>query len=551
MTRSPLDDPALRAAAVAAWSRHAGREVDPDALLAELSAGTLPEAFHATARERPDAPALWIDGVELTHGELDDRAARIGAWLREQGAGPAAPVLLSGPSSAAFVSAYLGVLRAGAPVVLASPALTAPELAHIAGDSGARIAIAPAAVLERLASGPPRLIDLDGPELAAPPAAPPAELPLDSGAPALIAYTSGTTGRPKPVPLTHANLLSSIRAVMLAWRWRADDVLVHALPLYHQHGLGGVHATLLAGSRSVIHAKLDPAAVYGSIAAERASVLFAVPAAYERLVGWDGLAGADLGSLRLLVSGSAPLSPALAERVAEAFGQMPLERYGSTEAGLDVSNPYDGPRKVGTVGLPLPGVEVAIVDGDGAPLPAGEDGEIVLRGPQVFAGYAGQPEATAESFFEGGWFRSGDIGRIDPEDGYLAITGRAKELIITGGLNVYPREVELALEEDPAVARAAVVGVPSERWGEEVVAFVVPEGDASIEPAALIAAARTRLAAYKAPKLVHVVTELPLNALGKIVRAELVEYATALAGYEGMAARAASRVGKALGEAGE
>jgi malonyl-CoA/methylmalonyl-CoA synthetase len=327
------------------------------------------------------------------------------------------------------------------------------------------------------------------------------------------------------VPLTHANLLSSIRGVMLAWRWQPDDVLVHALPLTHQHGLGGVHATLLAGSRAVIHTRFDPAALCAAIRAEWATVLFAVPAIYERLVAWEAVADADLSSLRLAVSGSAPLSPALAERVAALLGQLPLERYGSTEAGLDVSNPYEGPRRVGTVGLPLPGVELAIVDGTGALVPNGSDGEIVLRGPQVFSGYAGQPEATAAAFYPGGWFRSGDIGRVDPADGYLTITGRAKELIITGGLNVYPREVELALEEQPGIAQAAVVGVPSERWGEEVVAFLISRPGASVTLEAVIGAVRRRLAPYKCPKRVFVVDRFPRNDMGKVRRDELAQLA--------------------------
>jgi malonyl-CoA/methylmalonyl-CoA synthetase len=349
---------------------------------------------------------------------------------------------------------------------------------------------------------------------------------LASDAPALLAYTSGTTGAAKAVPLAHANLLASVRGVMLAWRWSEADVLVHSLPLSHQHGLGGVHATLLAGSRAVILGSFDPEALCGAIADARATVLFAVPAVYERLAGWEGIAGARLDSLRLLVSGSAPLSPALAERVEAVTGQLPLERYGTTESGLDVSNPLEGPRRVGSVGLPLPGVEVLIADEHGAPLADGQDGEINLRGPQVFGGYRGNAAATAEAFHEGGWFRTGDVGRIDPDDGYLEITGRIKDLIITGGLNVYPREVELALESAPGVARAAVVGLASERWGEEVAAAVVADGADPPNTDELIAFARERLAPYKCPKRVVVVDELPVNALGKLLRpavAELVE----------------------------
>ena len=221
---------------------------------------------------------------------------------------------------------------------------------------------------------------------------------------------------------------------------------------------------LLAGSRAVLLERFDPERLCDAVQRERATVVFAVPAMYERLLGWEGFEGADVGSVRLWVSGSAPLAPGVAARLSERLGELPLERYGSTETGLSVSNLHDGPRRAGSVGLPLPGLELALSD----------DGEILLRGPQVFAGYWEQPDTTADAFTGDGWFRTGDLGRLD--DGDLAITGRIKELIISGGLNVSPREVELALEEHPSVSRAAVVGVPSERWGEQVVAFVVPEG---------------------------------------------------------------------------
>jgi malonyl-CoA/methylmalonyl-CoA synthetase len=308
------------------------------------------------------------------------------------------------------------------------------------------------------------------------------------------------------VPLTHGNVLASTRGVVLAWRWRADDVLVHALPLSHQHGLSGVHLSLLTGSRAVILGRFDPAALCDTIAAHRATVLFAVPAMYERLIAWEDIAAADLSSLRLAVSGSAPLSAALAERVRARLGAYALERYGSTEAGLDVSNAYDGPRRPGRVGWALPGIEMRIGDGE----------EILVRGPQVFAGYWNRPEATDEALTGDGWFRTGDLGRVDPGDGSLEITGRSKELIISGGLNVYPREVEAALEDHPAVGQVAVAGVASERWGEEVVAFVVAAGD--LDPDALIAHCRERLSAYKCPKRVIALEELPRNRMGKVRR---------------------------------
>ena len=504
-----LESPRLRGYAEAAWRRHAGSP----AALESLADGSLPEAFHATARRVSERPALEVDGALATHGELDAAAAAVAGGLRADGVRPGDAVLLCAGNSLALVVAYLAVLRAGATVVLANPALTRHELGHLVADSGAVLALAGEASLASLPGV--RAVPVERP----PRSAPLAPEPADPGATAILAYTSGTTGTPKAVPLSHANLLSSIRAAMLAWRWTEHDRLVHGLPLFHQHGLGGVHATLLAGSRASVHGRFDADLICRAIAADRATVLFAVPAMYERLVEHMQAAAADVGSLRLVVSGSAPLSRALAERIERLFGQAPLERYGTTESGLDVSQPYDGPRRTGTVGLPLPGIELAIVR-DGALVPDGETGEVVLRGPQVFSGYRGDAAATAAAFHPGGWFRTGDSGRIDPLDGSLELTGRLKDLIITGGMNVYPREVEIALEASPAVARAAVVGVPSERWGEEVVAAVVP-ATASLDADELGVFVRARLAPYKCPKRIAVVEELPTNAMGKVVASEV------------------------------
>jgi malonyl-CoA/methylmalonyl-CoA synthetase len=514
--------------AAAAWRIHLGHDVPADELRRELGEGSLAAAFHATASRHPDRPALAVDGAAVTHGELDGRAARVAGWLTAAGVRGGDPVVVSGPNSLALVVAYVGALRAGAVVVLANPMLTEVELRHLVSDSSAVLALAAGEALSRLdhiarsVSTLRAAVDIDALEREAAANRPVDPVAAASEDVALLAYTSGTTGKPKAVPLTHRNLLSSIRAVMLAWRWSEGDVLVHALPLSHQHGLGGVHAALLSGSRAVIHRKFDAGAVCDAIRTERATVLFGVPAIYERLVAADGADRPALATLRLLVSGSAPLSPLLAERVADVAGQVPLERYGTTESGLDVSNPYDGRRRPGTVGLPLPGVELAIVDDDGTPAGIGQTGEIVLRGPQVFAGYRGDDQATAAAFHAGGWFRTGDIGRLDPSDRYLEITGRAKDLIITGGMNVYPREVELALELSPDVSCAAVVGVASERWGEEVVAAVVPRARRTIDPDALDGFVRSRLAPYKCPKRFVVVDELPVNAMGKVSSAEVV-----------------------------
>ncbi len=525
--------------AVEAWQRHLGGEIDVDSLRAELVEGSLPRAFHDTAARDPERTALTVDDETITHGELDRLAARAGGWLQAQGIGPEERVVLCGSNSLNFVIAYLGILRAGSVVVPAGAALTEPELRHLVEDSGAACALAQGDALDRLMSiasddTPLHMVlTLEEEEASDTPSLQQAISqgePLEPGDAGrddvvMLAYTSGTTGQPKGVPLSHANLLSSVRAAMWAWRWDANDILVHALPFSHQHGLSGVHMTLLSGSRAVVHSKFDPSRLCAAIESERATVLFAVPAIYEQLATWEGIEEADFSSLRLAVSGSSALSPASAREISSLLGQDILERYGTTESGLNVSNPYDGSRKFGSVGFPLPGTELSIVDDEGRCLSPGNDGEIVLRGPQVFSGYRSLPDATGDSFYPEGWFRTGDVGRVDPDDGYLAITGRLKEMIISGGLNVYPREVELVLEDHATVDKAAVVGVPSDQWGEEVVAFIVPAQDREVDDEELTAHARQHLSAYKSPKRFFTIDQLPRNDMGKVLKDELVHMA--------------------------
>ena len=435
---------------------------------------------------------------------------------------PGDRVLLAAAASTGFIRCYLGALNAGAVVVLANPGYTAGELAHLAADSGAVLALADPGP-GRLLAGLGSLATADiadqgiaGQGIAGGRASGAAVDPHDI---ALIAYTSGTTGRPKGVPLTHGQLAASIRAAMAAWRWSADDVLAHALPLYHQHGLSGLHAALIAGGTVHIRSRFSPADLARTIGDTGATVLFGVPTIYQALMSADAGTAHSLRGLRLAVCGSAPLNPALAERLADELGRVPLIRYGTTETGLDVSNPIDRPRG-DTVGVPLPGVLARIIDNKGEAEP-GADGEIQLRGPQVFSGYWHDPAATDAAFTPDGWFRTGDIGAVDRVTGHLTIRGRTKEMIITGGLNVYPREVEIALEEHASVAEAAVTGVPNERWGEQVTAWVVLRDGYGFDEAALIAHVRTRLAGYKCPKQVFQRAALPRNHVGKLVRSAL------------------------------
>jgi acyl-CoA synthetase (AMP-forming)/AMP-acid ligase II len=513
----------------AGWRTHLGLPAADagrlDALIDELGAATIVDLAAESARRFPDRVAVTVDGEPVTHAGLAAGASEVAAWLAAR-TEPGDRVLLAAGSSLGFLRCYLGALRAGTVVVLANPGYTAAELGHLVADSGAVLALADPGPAARLASLPSRG--------AAPlPIAPVSGLPADGGwagtgvrqkrvvrpgDTALLAYTSGTTGRPKGVPLTHRQLAVSIRAALAAWRWTAGDVLVHALPLFHQHGLGGVHATLVAGSTAHIRSRFRAADLIAVVRAAGGTVLSGVPASYQALLGEAG-GQPLLNRLRLAVCGSAPLSPSLAARLPGLLGQLPLVRYGSTESGLDVSNPL-GAARAGTVGLPLPGVQCRIWAPSGAADP-GADGEIQLRGPQVFGGYWADPAATAAAFTADGWFRTGDIGTVEETTGHLVIRGRAKELIISGGLNVYPREVELALESHPAVAEAAVAALPHRRWGEQVTAWVVLRPGREFSEPDLIAHARTRLAGYKCPKQVFLVAGLPRNPLGKLDRRAL------------------------------
>jgi malonyl-CoA/methylmalonyl-CoA synthetase len=491
-----------------------------DASAVHLPAGA---TFDATASGAETLPRSWARhfaqaservaladarGAELRYGALDVATRRAAGRLHAAGLRAGDRVLVSAAASFDLVVAHVACLRLGLAVVPANTAYRAAELAHLVHDARPRAAIADEpARAEALCAADPALLLLT-PALALPDANPP---PLDRAppeAPALIGYTSGTTGRPKGAVLSHANLLASVESLRLAWRWSADDRLVLALPLFHMHGLGvGLHGTLHAGASAVLMPHFDPDAVARAILRWEATLFFGVPTMYHRIVA-AGNAGV-LSELRLCVSGSAALPADLHAAVERACGQRILERYGMTETAMLVSNPVDGERRPGTVGLPLPGVEVRL---------RGSPAQIEVRGPNVFAGYWQRPDANAEAFTADGWFRTGDLGELDAA-GYLRITGRAKELIISGGYNVYPREVEDALCAHPAIAGAAVVGTPSPEWGETVTAYL--EGPAPPDLAELRAFLADRLAPYKQPRLVHAVEALPRNALGKVQKHRL------------------------------
>ncbi|HEX2545857.1 MAG TPA: AMP-binding protein, partial [Ramlibacter sp.] len=346
---------------------------------------------------------------------------------------------------------------------------------------------------------------------------------------AAILYTSGTTGRSKGAMLTHGNLLSNAEVLKTYWGWREGDVLIHALPIFHVHGLFvALHGALLNGSRMIWFGRFEPKKVIERML--DATVFMGVPTLYTRMLAESRLNKVVARNMRLFVSGSAPLLLETFNAWKERTGHTILERYGMSETIMLTSNPYDerdGERRGGTVGFPLPGVGLRVRGDDGNDLPAGEIGGIQVKGPNVFKGYWRMPEKTKEEFTDDGWFRTGDVGKID-DRGYVTIVGRSKDLIISGGYNVYPAEIEGYLNDLPGVAESAVVGVPHPDFGEVGVAVVIPKPGAQLQGEDLIANLKSQLANFKIPKRCFVVQELPRNTMGKVQKNLLREQHRAL-----------------------
>ena len=537
MSPEPASNLELDSNRASDWHRHlpAGWSAGDVDLAA---GGTLPAVWLDRWSSDPQRPVVW-DASEgwVTGAQLLERAQEVAQRLVGVGIVAGDRVLMSGPSSTRLVAAHVALLGIGAVVVPLNGAYRADEVRSVVTDCRPVAALiedvgSPGEWEQWITSADPTVLtdrfdaaglgDIGGEGSAAVDLAEQARL-RSSTEPALIGYTSGTTGLPKGAVLSHANLLASVRALELAWRWTTDDVLVLALPLFHMHGLGvGLHGTLAVGARAVLRPSFEPDAVFDAIREHRATMFFGVPTMYSRLVA--SLRAAELSALRLCVSGSAPMPAELHDAVREASGQHVIERYGMTETVMLVSNPHDEPRRAGTVGFPLPGVEVrldALDAGDGEPDPTDDPGatEILVRGPNVFSGYWERPDENAASF-DDGWFRTGDLGVWD--DGYLRIVGRAKELIICGGFNVYPREVEEAIASHSDVIECAVGGEPDPEWGEVVVAYVVAERD--FDDDELKEYVGERLAYYKRPRRTYRIAALPRNALGKLLRHELTAH---------------------------
>ena len=508
-----------------------------DANLYSLLRGRFPTDLDTTAIETPA-------GLYYTWRDLERASGRVANWLASLGIAPGARVAVQVEKSPEVLMLYLACLRAGLVYVPLNTAYQRGELEYFLSDAQPALVVcdpareAEIAPLARAAGA--RIATLgesrDG-SLLAQAASHPDEFAIVARGPddlAAILYTSGTTGRSKGAMLSHRNLSANALALDETWGFSAEraagrrDVLLHALPIFHVHGLFvATHAAWLAGARMIFLPRFEAAAVLARL--REATVFMGVPTHYTRLLAEPGLDAAACAGVRLFVSGSAPLLAETFRDFATRTGHTILERYGMSETVMLVSNPYFGPasaRVPGTVGRPLPGVQVRVVQEDGRPCDLGEIGQVQVRGPNVFSGYWRMPEKTAEEFTADGWFRTGDVGRFGgagvPDD-YLSLVGRSKDLIITGGLNVYPKEIEGWIDEMPGVVESAVIGLPHPDFGEAVAAVVVVRRAGAIDSARLVATLKERIANFKVPKRVFVVEDLPRNTMGKVQKNVLRE----------------------------
>ena len=474
-------------------------------------------------------PFLYLpDGEVITYDGFLALAARFAHALTACGLEPGDRMAIQVEKSAKALALYAAAIQAGIIALPLNTGYTAEELSYFVENSGAKLLIcdpAKRAALAPMAEGFGARCETLGPDgtgslddLAA--SRPESFATVDRAEDDLAAflYTSGTTGRSKGAMLSQANLLSNALTLVDLWRFTSDDVLLHALPIFHTHGLFvATNVMLAAGGAMILLPKFDLDQVIANL--PRATTMMGVPTFYTRLLD-DPRFTSDLAShMRLFISGSAPLLAETHVQFEGRTGHRILERYGMTETNMNTSNPYDGERRAGTVGLPLPGVELKVTDpATGADLPRGEVGQIEVRGPNVFQGYWQMPEKTAAELRADGFFITGDLGTQDA-DGYVTIVGRGKDLIISGGYNIYPKEIELVLDEQPGVLESAVIGVPHPDFGETVVAILVPQKGETPDLDAIAAAVDRQLARFKHPRKYFVAQELPRNTMGKVQKA--------------------------------
>jgi malonyl-CoA/methylmalonyl-CoA synthetase len=481
----------------------------------------------------PDAVFLDTPGAHrLLYAEIPRQTGRMLSLLRECAVRKGDRVVVQVDKSIEAVVLYLACLRAGAIYIPLNTAYTPSEVEYFLRDAEPRLFICTPTRITELATiaeqaGVTEVLSLGAAaegtlmEALAPMPVSDEITDIDADDLAAILYTSGTTGRSKGAMLSHANLAANARVLHDYWRWQSDDVLLHALPIFHVHGLFvALHCALLGGSRVIFLPRFDLPTVIGELGS--ATVMMGVPTFYTRLLGSEDFRRSLVSGMRLFISGSAPLLAETHREFEARTGHRILERYGMTETGMITSNPYDGERVAGTVGFALPGVSVRIADEQGRVLEAGATGVLEVTGPNVFRGYWRMPDKTAAEFREDGWFITGDVAVMD-RAGRVTIVGRAKDLIISGGFNVYPKEIESQIDRLPGVKESAVIGVPHPDFGDGVTAVVVPDGTVDLDERSLITALAENLARFKQPKRVFIVDELPRNTMGKVQKNQLRE----------------------------
>ena len=468
---------------------------------------------------------LLPDGAVLTHSAFLTKAAQFAHAVTDAGLEPGDRLAAQVEKSPDALALYAACVQAGIIFLPLNTGYTAQELSYFIENSGAKLVVCDGANIESLTKITEKLgaqlmsLDADGggtlAERAAGKPGTFATVPRSEDDLAALLYTSGTTGRSKGAMLTHGNLLSNAQTLVDLWRFDANDVLLHALPIFHTHGLFvATNVTLASGGSMIFLPKFDLDQIIAHL--PRATVMMGVPTFYTRLLDDPRFTKELCAHMRLFISGSAPLLAETHVRFEERTGHRILERYGMTETNMNTSNPYDGERRAGTVGLPLPDVELKITDREtGESLPQGAVGQIEVRGPNVFEGYWQMPDKTAAELRDDGFFITGDLGRID-EDGYVHIVGRDKDLIISGGYNIYPKEIEGVLDAQPGVLESAVIGVPHADFGETVLGLIVPATGATPDLEQIKATAAKSLARFKLPREILIVDALPRNTMGKV-----------------------------------